>query len=187
MLVNGIEIDLGTTTGAPADLSTAANLIQTFRLIAQKLDEQDIPSEDRFAVLTPELYYLLAGSDNAAINRDFSGAGSIASGKVLELVGLKIFSSTHLSDIATNGAHLLVTTPTPRTTRSTTLTALRLPRAILTQVSTFLSSLLVTSPLSELSSLWTSLWNRNTPFLSKRPSCLPNTQWVMVSFVLKVL
>jgi hypothetical protein len=99
---NGIKIDLGTTTGAPADLSTAANLIQTFRLIAQKLDEQDIPSEDRFAVLTPELYYLLAGSDNAAINRDFSGAGSIASGKVLELVGLKIFSSTHLSDITTN-------------------------------------------------------------------------------------
>ena len=98
----GIKIDLGTTTGAPADLSSAANLIQTFRLIAQKLDEQDIPSEDRFVVLTPELYYLLAGSDNAAINRDFGGAGSIASGKVLELVGLKIFSSTHLSDITTN-------------------------------------------------------------------------------------
>ena len=96
----GTVIDCGTTTGAPADLSTAANLIQTFRLIAQKLDEQDIPSEDRFAILTPELYYLLAGSDNAAINRDLSGAGSIASGKVLELVGLKIFSSTHLSDIA---------------------------------------------------------------------------------------
>lgn len=99
---NGIKIDLGSTTGAPADLSSAANLIQTFRLIAQKLDENDIPSEDRFVVLTPELYYLLAGSDNAAINRDFSGAGSIASGKVLELVGLKIFSSTHLSDITTN-------------------------------------------------------------------------------------
>ena len=99
---NGIKIDLGTTTGAPADLSTAGNIIQTFRLIAQKLDENDIPSEDRFVILTPELYYLLAGSDNAAINRDFSGAGSIASGKVLELVGLKIFSSTHLSDIATN-------------------------------------------------------------------------------------
>jgi hypothetical protein len=99
---NGIKIDLGTTTGAPADLSTAGNIIQTFRLIAQKLDENDIPSEDRFVILTPELYYLLAGSDNAAINRDFSGAGSIASGKVLELVGLKIFSSTHLSDITTN-------------------------------------------------------------------------------------
>ena len=98
----GIKIDLGTTTGAPADLSSAANLIQTFRLIAQKLDEQDIPSEDRFVVLTPELYYLLAGSDSAAINRDFGGSGSIAAGNVLELVGLKIYSSTHLSDITTN-------------------------------------------------------------------------------------
>ena len=98
----GIKIDLGTTTGAPADLSTAANLIQTFRLIAQKLDEADIPSEDRFVVLTPELYYLLAGSDSAAINRDFGGAGSIATGNVMQLVGLKIFSSTHLSDITTN-------------------------------------------------------------------------------------
>ncbi|MAD94608.1 MAG: capsid protein [Rhodobacteraceae bacterium] len=98
----GIKIDLGTTTGAPADLSSAANLIQTFRLIAQKLDEQDIPAEDRFVILTPELYYLLAGSDNAAINRDFGGGGSIAAGKVMELVGLQIFSSTHLSDITTN-------------------------------------------------------------------------------------
>jgi hypothetical protein len=96
----GIVINLGSTAGAPANLSTAANLIQTFRLIAQKLDEQDIPSEDRFVILTPELYYLLAGSDSAAINRDFGGAGSIASGKVLELVGIKIFSSNHLNDIA---------------------------------------------------------------------------------------
>lgn len=97
----GIEINLGSGDASGiANLSDANKIISTFRLIAQKLDEQDIPSEDRFAILTPELYYLLAGSDNAAINRDFSGAGSIASGKVLELVGLKIFSSTHLSDIA---------------------------------------------------------------------------------------
>ena len=99
---DGIVIDLGTTAGAPADLSTANNLIQTFRLIAQKLDENDIPAEDRFVVLTPELYYLLSGSDNAAINRDFGGSGSIASGRVMELVGLKVYSSTHLSDIASN-------------------------------------------------------------------------------------
>jgi len=96
----GIVINLGTTAGAPADLGDAGKLIQTFRLIAQKLDEQDIPSEDRFVILTPELYYLLAGSDSAAINRDFGGAGSIASGKVLELVGIKIYSSNHLNDIA---------------------------------------------------------------------------------------
>jgi len=99
----GTVINLGSGDASGiADLSDANKIISTFRLIAQKLDEKDIPSEDRFAILTPELYYLLAGSDNAAINRDFGGGGSIASGKVLELVGLKIFSSTHLSDIATN-------------------------------------------------------------------------------------
>jgi hypothetical protein len=101
----GIVIDLGTTTGAPADVNSAANLIQTFRLIAQKLDEQDIPSEDRFVILTPELYYLLAGSDSAAINRDFGGAGSIAAGKVLELVGIKIYSSNHLVDITSSSVN----------------------------------------------------------------------------------
>ena len=99
----GTVINLGSGDASGiADLSDANKIISTFRLIAQKLDEKDIPSEDRFAILTPELYYLLAGSDSAAINRDFGGAGSIASGKVLELVGLKIFSSTHLSDITTN-------------------------------------------------------------------------------------
>lgn len=98
---NGIKIDLGATAGAPNDLTSAAKLIQTFRLIAQKLDENYIPSEDRFVVLTPELYYLLAGSDSAAINRDFGGAGSIAAGKVLNLVGLNIYSSNHLLDLAT--------------------------------------------------------------------------------------
>ena len=92
----GIVINLGSTTGAPADLSTAARLIQTFRLIAQKLDEQDIPSEDRFAVLPPELYYLLAGSDSNAINRDFGGEGSIASGSILKLAGISIKTSNNL-------------------------------------------------------------------------------------------
>jgi len=83
-------------------VDTAANLIQTFRLIAQTLDEQHIPSEDRFVILTPALYYLLAGSDNAAINRDVGGVGSIATGSIMELVGLKIYSSPHVSTITTN-------------------------------------------------------------------------------------
>tara|TARA_R110002110_G_scaffold52080_1_gene152025 strand:- start:90 stop:1136 length:1047 start_codon:yes stop_codon:yes gene_type:complete len=96
----GIVIDLGTTTGAPDDLTTAARLIQTFRVIAQKLDEQHVPSEDRFAVLTPALYYLLAGSDNAAINKDIGGVGSIATGSILNLVGIQIYKSTHIADIA---------------------------------------------------------------------------------------
>ena len=41
----GTRIDLGTTTGAPANLSTAANIIQTFRVMAQTLDEKHVPSD----------------------------------------------------------------------------------------------------------------------------------------------
>jgi len=98
----GGRIDLGTTTGAPADLSTAANIVQTFRVIAQTLDEKHIPSEDRFAILTPAQYYLLTGSDSIAINRDFGGSGGVAAGNIPELLGIKIYSSPHISDIASN-------------------------------------------------------------------------------------
>ena len=98
----GGRIDLGATSGAPADLSTAANIVQTFRVIAQTLDEKHIPSEDRFAILTPAQYYLLTGSDSIAINRDFGGSGGVAAGNIPELLGIKIYSSPHISDIATN-------------------------------------------------------------------------------------
>ena len=91
----GIVIDLG-STGMPANVDNAANLIALFRIIAQKLDERDIPSEDRFAVLAPEQYYLLAGSDSNAINRDFGGEGSIASGSILKLSGISIKTSNNL-------------------------------------------------------------------------------------------
>jgi len=98
----GTRIDLGTTTGSPANLSTAANIIQTFRVMAQTLDEKHVPSDGRFAILTPELYYLLTGSDNIAINRDFGGSGAVASGSIPQLLGIKIYSSPHIADIAVN-------------------------------------------------------------------------------------
>ena len=100
----GQTINLGTTTGAPADLSTAANLIKTLTLVAQKFDENDIPSGDRFAILKPEDYYKLAGADSTAITLDsrFSAGtgGSLASGSVLQVAGIDIVKSTHLTDIA---------------------------------------------------------------------------------------
>mgnify|MGYP003146148069 FL=1 len=95
----GTRLDLGTGS-LPANLSTAANIIQTFRVMAQTLDEKHVPSDGRFAILTPELYYLLTGSDNIAINRDFGGSGAVASGSIPQLLGIKIYSSPHIADIA---------------------------------------------------------------------------------------
>lgn len=88
------------TGGLPATLDSATNIIQAFRVIAQTLDEKHVPSEDRFAVLTPALYYLLAGSDSAAINKDIGGVGSIATGSIMELVGIKIYKSAHIANVA---------------------------------------------------------------------------------------
>ncbi len=97
----GNVIDLGGgASGVPADVSTAARIVEVFQVIAQSLDEKHVPSEDRFAVLTPQLYYRLTGSENLAINRDFGGSGSVASGKIPEILGIKVFSSPHISDIA---------------------------------------------------------------------------------------
>tara|TARA_R100000353_G_scaffold175968_1_gene148040 strand:+ start:242 stop:1273 length:1032 start_codon:yes stop_codon:yes gene_type:complete len=100
----GITINLGSTTGAPADIATAAKLIQALTLVAQKLDENDIPSGDRFAILKPADYYKLAGADSTAITLDsrFNAGtgGSLASGSVLQVAGIDIVKSTHLSDIA---------------------------------------------------------------------------------------
>ena len=97
----GTRLDLGTGS-LPANLSTAANIIQPFRVMAQTLDEKHVPSDGRFAILTPELYYLLTGSDNIAINRDFGGSGAVASGSIPQLLGIKIYSSPHIADIAVN-------------------------------------------------------------------------------------
>jgi len=98
----GITINLGTTTGAPADLSTAANIIDTITLVAQKLDENDVPSDDRFAILKPKEYYQLLGANSTAIDRDFTNAnaGALDSGVIASIAGIKLYKSNHLVDIS---------------------------------------------------------------------------------------
>lgn len=103
----------GTATDQPAGISitgfgsfSAANgekVVDAIVDIAQKLDENDIPDDgDRFAVLPPELYYLLISdaSGNIALNKDYGGVGSIAQGNVPMVAGIKIFKSNHVKDIA---------------------------------------------------------------------------------------
>jgi HK97 family phage major capsid protein len=103
----------GTATDQPAGISitgfgafsaaTGEKVVDAIVDIAQKLDENDIPDDgDRFAVLPPELYYLLISdaSGNIALNKDYGGVGSIAQGNVPMVAGIKIFKSNHVKDIA---------------------------------------------------------------------------------------
>lgn len=70
---------------------------------AQKLDEKDIPENDRVAVVRPAQYYLLV-QGTTVINRDWGGSGSYADGKVLKVANVSILKSNHIPSSNTNAA-----------------------------------------------------------------------------------
>tara|TARA_R100001015_G_scaffold19143_1_gene15140 strand:- start:2699 stop:3793 length:1095 start_codon:yes stop_codon:yes gene_type:complete len=82
--------------GASGAAYTVAELITTIASIAQKMDEKNVPAEGRYCVLTPANYYTIVSSGNAAINSDFGGMGSIATGEVAQLSGIRLLKSNHL-------------------------------------------------------------------------------------------
>ena len=62
---------------------------------AQALDEKDIPENDRYAVVRPAQYYLLAQTTNV-INKDWGGSGVYAEGTVLKVAGVSIVKSNNV-------------------------------------------------------------------------------------------
>ncbi len=74
---------------------------------ARLLDEKDVPSSDRYAIITPAMYYELINSDNivtgSVINKDIGGSGSIASGTITQLAGINILVSNHLPSADDDG------------------------------------------------------------------------------------
>lgn len=92
--------DAGTEiTGA--DTTTAGGLVDALFEVAKSLDEKEVPSEDRFAILTPFQYYKLLTDDNTAINKDFSNASNAdaAKGSIVEVAGIKLYKSPHLAGV----------------------------------------------------------------------------------------
>ena len=75
--------------------TSASSFIASLFTAAQTLDNNYVPSEERYAFMTPAQYYLLANATNA-INVDFSGQGSIATGQVPQLAGLNLIKVPHL-------------------------------------------------------------------------------------------
>tara|TARA_B100001248_G_scaffold260736_1_gene249814 strand:- start:883 stop:1914 length:1032 start_codon:yes stop_codon:yes gene_type:complete len=89
-------------------IMTAAELIDALYAAAQSLDESDVPSEGRFALLQPQDYYNLITADTnaiSAVNRDIGGVGSIASGTVSQVAGISLVKTNHIKDVtvATQG------------------------------------------------------------------------------------
>lgn len=91
----GIQITSATTT-------TGQGLMAALTEVARELDENDVPDDGtRFAILTPTQYYKLItdASLNIALNKDYGGSGSVATGDVPQVLGINIFKSNNLVSI----------------------------------------------------------------------------------------
>jgi hypothetical protein len=62
---------------------------------AQRLDEKDVPTEDRFAAFRPAQFYVMA-QDTTLINKDYGGSGSIAAGTLPTAAGFPIVKSNNV-------------------------------------------------------------------------------------------
>jgi len=86
-----------------ASTATSAELIAGLFTAAQKMDEKNVPAEGRVAIFNPANYYRLVQGDGTAvgisINKDYGGMGSLASGTVVEVAGIKILKSNHIPSL----------------------------------------------------------------------------------------
>lgn len=92
---------------AAAGDALAAEMTGAFFSAAQKMDEKGVPNSDRYAVVTPAVYYQLVNFNKDAISRDYNpeGNGSKAGGYIVQIAGIKIMKSNNIptTDEATTG------------------------------------------------------------------------------------
>lgn len=92
----GLEI-----TDADAKTNATSFIESVFEAI-QKLDENDVPSNDRFIVVSPDLYYKLCNVDKL-VSRDFSdNNGDFGKGSVVSIGGVKVIKSNTAVDSFTD-------------------------------------------------------------------------------------
>lgn len=97
-LPGGSTIFGGATVATDADV-----LYDAFLTAAQTLDEKSIPESDRFAFLSPAMFYLLLNAGKV-INQDFTDGvnGGVNTGKIRQVAGLQIVSSNNVPDDVVN-------------------------------------------------------------------------------------
>ena len=88
------------------DLGTAAGIIESIYEAVETLETYDVPTQGLVCILKPQEYYLLITGASAAgtiaINKDYGGSGSIASGTVPTIAGVPIVKTNNLP----NGVNL---------------------------------------------------------------------------------
>lgn len=86
------------TTGGTGD-----GLVDALLQVAQKFDERDVPQGDRYAVVTPAMFYAVlqaagaSSTGSAVLNRDFGGTASPTRGdQALMVGGIQVMMSNHI-------------------------------------------------------------------------------------------
>lgn len=74
--------------------TTGEALIKALYAAAQKLDEQDIPEEDRYAYLSPATYSILA-QNTKVFNRDWANGGDYTNVNLPKIAGINILKTNH--------------------------------------------------------------------------------------------
>ena len=88
---------------ADADTNMTSLIESVFEAI-QKLDENDVPSTERYMVVTPDIYYKLANVDKL-VSRDFSANnGDFGKGSVVAIGGVPVIKSNTAVDAYVNSA-----------------------------------------------------------------------------------
>jgi hypothetical protein len=86
----------GTVLEAAAAKTDSSVLGAQLFAAQQSFDEKDVPENDRWAFVKPAQYYALA-QNTTYINKDYAGAGSIASGVIQMVGGLPIVKTNNLA------------------------------------------------------------------------------------------
>ena len=85
----------GTVLTASAYGTTGSTLAAGMFDGAQKLDENNVPENDRYMFVKPAQYYLMAETTNV-LNRDWGGSGTYSEGTVLKVAGIHIVKTNNL-------------------------------------------------------------------------------------------
>jgi hypothetical protein len=105
---NEISIDSDVITTNGETDATGAALIQACFKAAELMDSKNVPDVGRFCLLPPAEYYKLVNENKDAINRDYNpdNNGSIATGEIMSVAGIRILKSNHVPSGAASASEI---------------------------------------------------------------------------------
>lgn len=88
----------GTELVGASSAYTTAQLVTGIYNVAQYMDENHIPMNERYIVVTPAVWWQLVQSLDI-LNRDYGGKGNLPEGQIVQIAGLNIVKSAILKEL----------------------------------------------------------------------------------------